>query len=163
MGLRVNRSSIESSVPIHHHHITSSIVDPRSHPLSPFGLKSLKKMDFSAVVDSTPLNHVKSVKIIGSIEKFAAFGDILGIKAINAYSDSRIISMGDRESQIGLIVEIKGHNGNRVNAQRNFLKLSHRWRERSRKTLTTVNRLKQEKESNNAILGVIIVPSVKTT
>jgi hypothetical protein len=55
------------------------------------------KMDLSAVVDPTPLNHVKSRKIIGSIEKFAAFGDILGIKEINAYSHPRIISMGDRE------------------------------------------------------------------
>jgi hypothetical protein len=54
---------------------------------------------------------------------------------------------------------------NRVNAKRNLLKLSHRWRERSHRTLTTVpvNRLKQEKEGNNEILGVIIVTEVKTT
>jgi hypothetical protein len=43
------------------------------------------KMDWSAVMDATPLNHVNSRKILDSIEKFAAFGDVLGIKERNAY------------------------------------------------------------------------------
>jgi hypothetical protein len=40
---------------------------------------------------------------------------------------------------------------------RHLLELSHRWRDRSHRTLTTINRLKQEKEGNNEMLGVIIV------
>jgi hypothetical protein len=55
-------------------------------------------MDLSALVDSTPLNHVNSLTIIGSIGKFAAFEDILGIKERNAYSHPRIGSMGDLEA-----------------------------------------------------------------
>jgi hypothetical protein len=43
------------------------------------------KMDLSAVVDATPLNHVNSRKIRGCMEKFVAFGDILGIEEMNAY------------------------------------------------------------------------------
>jgi hypothetical protein len=90
MDLRVSPASIESFFPIHHHHITSPILDPRSHPMSPFGFESLKnmdvnaqdgvridvqrsKIDLSAVADATPLNHVDSVKIMGSIRKVAAF------------------------------------------------------------------------------------------
>jgi hypothetical protein len=61
-------------------------------------------VDCRAGVDATPLNHVNSLRIIGSIENLAAFGDILGIKAINAYEHPRIISMGDREGQIGIRV-----------------------------------------------------------
>jgi hypothetical protein len=57
--------------------------------------------------------------------------------------------MGDDESQIGITVEIKEYGGKRANAKRNLLTLSHRWRERSRTTLTTANWLKQEKEGNN--------------
>jgi hypothetical protein len=59
-------------------------------------------MDLSAVVDASPPNHVIGLKIRGSLEKFAAF--VLGIKAINADDHPRIISMGDRESQIGTTV-----------------------------------------------------------
>jgi hypothetical protein len=101
VDLRVHRSSIESCVAIHHQQITSPSFDLRSHPLSPVGFQSLQnmdlnaqyggriyvqrsKMDLSAVIDVTPLNHVNSITIIRSIEKFAAFEDILGIKEINA-------------------------------------------------------------------------------
>jgi hypothetical protein len=87
---KVNRPSIESSFPIHHHQITNSIFDPRSHSLSPLGFESLNdmernshdgprisvkrsNMDFSAVVDSTPLNYANSLKMRGSIGKFATF------------------------------------------------------------------------------------------
>jgi hypothetical protein len=58
-------------------------------------------------VDATPLDHVNSLKMIGSIEKFAGFADILGIQEINAYKHPTIILMGDCESQIRIIVEIK--------------------------------------------------------
>jgi hypothetical protein len=94
MGLKVNRSSMESFFPVRYHHITSPIVDPRFHRMSPVGLRSLKhidlnahyggrisvhrsKMGLSAGGDATLLNHVNSPKIIGSIEKLAAFGDML--------------------------------------------------------------------------------------
>jgi hypothetical protein len=102
MSLRVNRSFIDSFFQIHHHHITSPILNPTSHPLSPVGFQSLKnmnlnadsgadifvqrsKMDLSAEVDAAPLNHVNSRKMRGCMEKFVAFGDILGIKEMNAY------------------------------------------------------------------------------
>jgi hypothetical protein len=52
---------------------------------------------------------------------------------------------------------------NRVNTKGDWLKLSHRCRERARRILTMVNSLKHEKEGNNKILGVIIVTDVKTT
>jgi hypothetical protein len=128
MCLRVNRSSIESSFPIHHHHITSPIFDPESHHLSPFrvtGCKSRRnidlnahsgvriiqrtKMDLRALVDVTSLNHDTCRKIIGSIEKLAAFGDISGTREINTSWHPKIRSMGVREEQIGRTVEIKGH------------------------------------------------------
>jgi hypothetical protein len=54
-------------------------------------------MDFSAVVDDTSLNHVNSPRILGSIEKLATFGNILGINETNADSHPRIILMRDRE------------------------------------------------------------------
>jgi hypothetical protein len=42
-------------------------------------------MDSTAGVDPTPLNHVTSRKILGSIKTFAAFGDIREIIERNAY------------------------------------------------------------------------------
>jgi hypothetical protein len=35
-------------------------------------------MDLRAVVDATALNHINSLKIIGTIEKLAAFADSMG-------------------------------------------------------------------------------------
>jgi hypothetical protein len=54
------------------------------------------------------------------------------------------------------------HAGNRVNAKHQLLNHSPRWRDRSRRTLTTVNSLKHEKEGSNEIHGRIIVSEVKT-
>jgi hypothetical protein len=88
--LKVNRSSIKCSFPIHHRQIIRPIFDPRSHPLPLFGLQLLNNMDLNAHysvgicvqrsktnigagVNATLLDHANSRNIIGSIEKFAAF------------------------------------------------------------------------------------------
>jgi hypothetical protein len=107
------------------------------------------KTDSSAVPDASQRDHITSLQIIGSIERLVAFRDILGIKRDKCILALTIVCIGNRDEQVRTKVVIKENMSNGGNGQRNFLKRSHIWRERSRGTLATVRALKQERTGNN--------------